>query len=127
MDFLLNLGFTLTKSEIAQLMSLSGSRPPKEQVGERQLVSSPNPWIPFSEHERAWPKMFSTMSEHVACSWAGVRVDRAVPVEGLAGLLLLSPGVSGGPVPVVGLWPVPGVVGTAPWSVALAGLVARGS
>ena len=41
----------------------------------------------------------------------------------LAGLLLLSPGVSGGPVPVVGLWPVPGVVGTAPWSVALAGLV----
>ena len=71
--------------------------------------------------------MLSTISEHVACSWAGVRADRAVPVEGLAELLLQSPGDSGESVPVAGLWPVPGVVGTVPWSVALAGLVARGS
>ena len=112
---------------MAPLRSPMGSSPPWEHVGERQLVSSPNPCTPFSEHLRAWLSMLSTISEQVECSWAGVSADRAVPVEGLAELLLPSPGDPGEPVPVAVLRPVPGVVGTVPWSVALAGLVARGS
>ena len=104
---------------MAPLRSPMGSSPPREQVGERQLVSSPNPCTPFSEQLRAWVSMLSTISEQVECSWAGVRADRAVPVVGLAELLP-SPGDPGvRPMPVAGLRPVPGVVGTVsgqwPW------------
>ena len=76
---------------MAPHMSPMGSSPPREHVGERQLVSSPSPCTPFSEHLRAWVSMFSTIWEHVECSWAGVRADRAVLVAGLAELLP-SPG-----------------------------------
>ena len=99
--------FSLTNKATAEERSSRGAPPPSVQVTLEQLVLSPRPCSPRSEHKTTWLRRLSTSWLQVEANSAVVRADRTVDVAMVTGATCSAgPGGPGGPWPIARLlWP----------------------
>ena len=98
-----NLIFSLTRVATAREISSRGAPPPRLQVTLLQVVVSPRPCSPCSEHKTTWLRRLSNSWLQLEVNSAVVKAARTVEVATVTGA-----GVSGGP---GGPWPFSGCLG----------------